>query len=194
MVILEQMEPGGDEPDKVEITVFATGKDRDDLRRVNRGASIDPSRGQLQLMISRVGEATPNDCISAVIRLSIPSSMGAIERLKIFVDEGNITLAMRNPQFPFQIKDLNTKVVTGYTRVDARVSSMQLGGSVGMIEGNVEVGPSMAVLMVDGNVSLNVTQSTKALDGKVTVTNGNIDVGLVSGPLYIYCLFAVFLA
>ncbi|KAF9126244.1 hypothetical protein BGW39_006762 [Mortierella sp. 14UC] len=179
-VILETMEHGGDEPDKVQVRIFATGRDRDDLRRVIKGSNVDPARSLLRMMISREGDAAPNDCMSAVIRLSIPPSMEIIERLKIFVDEGNVTLAMRRPWLPFQIKDLNTKVVTGYTRVDARVASMQLGGSVGIIEGNVETGPSMTVLMVDGSVSLNVTQFTPVLDGKVTVTNGNIDVGLLT--------------
>lgn len=163
-----------------EITVFGTGKDRDEFRKINVNTGVNPSTGQLNLELYKNAESGPNDCMSATIRLSFSPRMRMVEKLKIVVEEGNVTLAMLLPSHPLQIKDLNIRVVTGYTRIDANVTTMALGGSVGSIEGSVVVGPSMSVLMVDGYVSLNVSQSTDVLTGKINVTNGNIDVGLVS--------------
>lgn len=161
-----------------EITVFGTGRDRDEYRKIILQTGVDPSTGQVKLELYK--NPGPNDCMSATIRLSLSPRLRVLEKLKIVVGEGNVTLAMLLPSHPLQIKDLNTRVVTGYTRIDANVTVMALGGSVGSIEGNVVVGPSMSVLMVDGYVSLNVSQSTDVMAGKVIVTNGNIDVGLVS--------------
>ena len=163
-----------------EITVFGTGRDRDEFRKIALQSGADPSTGQLKLELYKDPESGPNDCMSATIRLSLSPRMKVMEKLKIVVEEGNVTLAMLLPSHPLQIKDLNTRVVTGYTRIDANVTAMALGGSVGLIEGNVVVGPSMSVLMVDGHVFLNVSQSTDVMTGKVNVAVGNIDVGLVS--------------
>ncbi|KAF9934225.1 hypothetical protein FBU30_002918 [Linnemannia zychae] len=180
MVFFEQMESEGDDPEKALLTVLATGRDRDEIRRISRGANVDPTKGKLRINIAKTGDVVPSECMATTIKLSIPPSMKLIERLKVIVDEGNITLALLDPRFPLQIKDLNTRVVTGYTQVNAMATALQLGGSVGVIEGNVFVGSSMSVLLVDGYVSLNVTQSAKTMNGKVNVTNGNIDVGLMA--------------
>ncbi|KAG0274789.1 hypothetical protein BGZ95_009471, partial [Linnemannia exigua] len=179
-VILEQREDPGEEPYSTLLTVFGTGRDRDDLKGILRGGNIDPTTGLVRIVISRGGDSPPSDCMSATIRVSIPPYVELIRGIKIIVNEGNVTLAMRQPRNSLQIKELHTRVMTGYTRIDANAGSLQLGGSVGMIEGNVVVGQSMTVLMVDGHVSLNVTQSTPTVDGKINVTNGNIDVGLMT--------------
>ncbi|KAG9064356.1 hypothetical protein KI688_003544 [Linnemannia hyalina] len=189
-VILEQRDHAGEDPDMSEIAIFGTARDRDEFKKkllVQSG--VDPSTGQLRLELYKDPGFESNDCMSVTIRLSLSPRMRVMEKLKIIVDEGDVTLAMLLPNHPLQIKDLSTRVVTGYTRIDADVMAMTLGGSVGLIEGNVVVGPSMSVLMVDGYVSLNVTQSTDVMTGKIIVTNGNIDVGLVSYVIFLRARF-----
>lgn len=163
-----------------EIAVFVTGRDRDDIRKVKAQCAADPSTGQLKLNVYKPADSGSSGCMSMMIRLSLSPRMLVMEKLKVIVDEGNVTLAMLLPGHPLQIKDLSTRVVTGNTRIDANAIAVALGGSMGTIEGNLVVGDTMSVLMVDGAVSLNVSQSTKVMTAKVIVTNGNIDVGLVS--------------
>ncbi|KAF9125633.1 hypothetical protein BGX30_000378, partial [Mortierella sp. GBA39] len=179
-VIMEQRDHAGEDPDMSEIVVFGTGRDRDEFKKILLQSGVDPSTGKLRMELFKNPETESNDCMSATIRFSLSPRMRVMEKLKIIVDEGSVTLAMLLPSHPLQIKDLSTRVVTGYTRIDADVMVMALGGSVGLIEGNVVVGTSMSVLMVDGYVSLNVSQSTDVMAGKVIVTNGNIDVGLTT--------------
>ncbi|KAK3843856.1 MAG: hypothetical protein J3R72DRAFT_440098 [Linnemannia gamsii] len=179
-VILEQREHSNEEPNNTHIVIFATGRDRNDLEGIGRNATLDPTTGRVQLSIAGEGDAAPNNCLSATIRVSIPPNAELIHRVRILVDEGNVTLAMRQPGRSLLIKDLYTRVVTGYMRIDANVTSMQLGGGDGMIEGNIVVGQSITVKMVEGDVSLNVTQSSPTVDGKIDVTSGNIDVGLMT--------------
>lgn len=167
-----------------EFTVFVTGRDRDDIRKVKPLYVVDPYTNQLKLSIFKSADSGSIDCMSTVIRFSLSPRMHILEKLRVVVDEGNVTLAMLLPGHPLLVKSLNTRVVTGNTRIDANATAVALGGSMGMIEGHVVVGDTMSVLMVDGVVSLNVSQSTKVMTGKVDVTNGNIDVGLVSDTNY----------
>lgn len=183
-MILEQRDHAGEDPDMSEFAIFVTGRDRDDFRKISSNAGVDPSRNHFIAEFTTKPQSGPTDCMSATIRFSLSPRMRVMERLKIVVDEGNVTLAMLLPSHPLLVKELNTRVVTGYTRVNANVTAMALGGSVGSIEGNMVVGSTMSVLMVEGYVSLNVSQSTDVMTGKVSVTNGNIDVGLVSYTIF----------
>ncbi|KAF9081027.1 hypothetical protein BGX23_001382 [Mortierella sp. AD031] len=177
-VIVEQRNYEGDELAKAIFSIDATGRDRDDLGTVAHELHIDPSRGHMFGFVTRKPGADPSDCISVVIRVSIPPSMSLIDRLRITVNEGNATMDMLRPDMSLKIKELASRVVTGYTRIDANVDKLQLGGSFGKIEGSVVVGDSMTVLMVEGDVALDVSQSAQTIDGKVNVTKGNIDIAL----------------
>ncbi|KAF9093839.1 hypothetical protein BGX29_009784 [Mortierella sp. GBA35] len=177
-VIVEQRNYEGDELAKAIFSIDATGRDRDDLGTVAHELHIDPSRGHMFGFVTRKPGADPSDCISVVIRVSIPPSMSLIDRLRITVNEGNATMDMLRPDMSLKIKELASRVVTGYTRIDANVDKLQLGGSFGKIEGSVVVGDSMTVLMVEGDVALDVSQSAQTIDGKINVTKGNIDIAL----------------
>ncbi|KAF9393724.1 hypothetical protein CPC16_001300 [Podila verticillata] len=119
-------------------------------------------------------------CVYINLRIVFAGHHKQIRKLKIASLEGNVTINMKDSQAEFL--ELESKVITGHSVINAKVSSnAHIGGSVGSIRGDLVLGKEFAVNLVQGPVILNLAKapSSRAMQGKVVATQGNVTVGLV---------------
>lgn len=120
-------------------------------------------------------------CVFANIRIVFGGQLKQVRRLKIASMEGNVTINMLD-EGQAEILELDSRVITGHSSIRVKVpGEATIGGSVGTIRGDLELGNTFAVNMVEGNVAVNLAKSpsSRAMQGKVVVAQGNVTVGLV---------------
>jgi hypothetical protein len=164
--------------------------DRDDVNTIRHELEQDISSGYLKASVTGAATGEEPECLRTVVRIIFPPSKANIERLKLTVTEGNITVNLLDlskrlsstPTPTIQVKELYTRVVTGHSRIRADVPmEAKLGGSEGTIQGELLVGNRLSTILVHGHIALNLAQKNgTVIDSKVEIRNGNIDIGFVS--------------
>ncbi|KAG0096700.1 hypothetical protein BGZ93_004109, partial [Podila epicladia] len=159
----------------------AFASDRDRLRSIKTGVTQSEETGEFYSSTIATANYQNSGCVFANIRVVFGGKLKQIRRLKIASMEGNVTINMLD-EGQAEILELDSRVITGHSLIRVKVpGSAKIGGSVGSIGGDLELGKEFAVNMVEGNVALNLAKSpsSRAMQGKVVVAQGNVTVGLV---------------
>ncbi|KAF9347118.1 hypothetical protein BGX34_003391, partial [Mortierella sp. NVP85] len=188
-IIVEQATEEGLVPEATQFIIQVSAVDRDDVNTIRHDLEQDISSGYLKASITGTTTGEEPECLRTVVRIIFPPSKANIERLKLTVTEGNITVNLLDlskrlsptptPTPTIQIKELYTRVVTGHSRIRADVPmEAKLGGSEGTIQGELLVGKRLSTILVHGRIALNLAQKNgTVIDSKVEIRNGNIDIG-----------------
>ncbi|KAG0367149.1 hypothetical protein BGZ54_004324 [Gamsiella multidivaricata] len=180
-VVVDQTAEGDSTSGMTKLTIEASGTERDDLRTIRHEVKQDSTYGTMKATVTGVSGSDRPECLRTVVRISFPPTKRTVERIKLYVVEGNVTVELLDPKKPLQVSELDIKVITGHSLVNADVLSLaRIGGSVGSIRGDIVVGSEFSALMVDGHISINLVQKSEqdAMESKVETNNGNIIVGL----------------
>ncbi|KAF9300899.1 hypothetical protein BGZ74_007376 [Mortierella antarctica] len=169
---------------KAEFTQFfaeAYASDRDRLRSIRTGVTQSEKAGKFYASTIATANYQDSGCVFANIRIVFGGQLKQVRRLKIASMEGNVTINMLD-EGQAEILELDSRVITGHSSIRVKVpGEATIGGSVGSIRGDLELGNTFAVNMVEGNVAVNLAKSpsSRAMQGKVVVAQGNVTVGLV---------------
>ncbi|KAG0359460.1 hypothetical protein BG005_000764 [Podila minutissima] len=169
---------------KAEFTQFfveAYASDRDRLRSIRTGVTQSEEAGKFYASTFATANYQDSGCVFANIRIVFGGQLKQVRRLKIASMEGNVTINMLD-EGQAEILELDSRVITGHSSIRVKVpGEATIGGSVGTIRGDLELGNTFAVNMVEGNVAVNLAKSpsSRAMQGKVVVAQGNVTVGLV---------------
>ncbi|KAI1293413.1 hypothetical protein EDD11_008422 [Mortierella claussenii] len=181
-VVVEQVRDEASNLGRTRLIIEASGIDREDIHSISRELRQDVRDGTIKADISRTGRVREPECLRAVVRIILPSSMKRIQLLNVAVSEGNLTVNLLGPNQPYiQITELLSRVITGHSIVRASVSERaKLGNSVGSIKGEIMVGKELVANLVQGDIALNLVQhkSTDIMESTLNVASGNLRVGL----------------
>ncbi|KAG0030736.1 hypothetical protein BGZ82_007305 [Podila clonocystis] len=155
--------------------------DRDRLRSIKTPVMQNEKTGEFISSTFAAANYEGSGCVFANIRVVFGGQLKQVRRLVIASMEGNVTINMMG-EGQAEILELDSRVITGHSSIRVKVpGKAKIGGSVGSIRGDLELGKEFAVNMVEGNVAVNLAKSpsSRAIQGKVVVAQGNVTVGLV---------------
>ncbi|KAG0203784.1 hypothetical protein BGX28_004064 [Mortierella sp. GBA30] len=177
-VVVEQA-PADSDVTLTKLIVEGSGLDREDVSGITRSVTQD-SDTSYKVSLTQRSDA---ECLRGTVKIILAPGMTSLQRLKVAINEGNLTINLLDPQWPqrIQVRELDSKVITGHSNVRANINVWgRLGSSVGTITGEILVGKELQVAMIKGDVTLNIAQSSEknVIVSKVEVVNGNARVGL----------------
>ncbi|KAF9345410.1 hypothetical protein BGX26_003158 [Mortierella sp. AD094] len=168
------------EDEGIMITATATAFDREDLQNIRHEIVHDQYLGTIKLTYNRESSKAEPKCLKTTFTITFPPSMKKINRLKLMVNEGNVTVNLLEPNKTLSLQYLESTVITGHNYIKADVGNyIKVGGTVGTLRGEIAVRRDFSANLIDGDVSLNLIQSPGVLvSSKISVVNGNVNVGM----------------
>lgn len=198
---MEQATTEGPVPGITQVIIKASAIDRDDINTIHHEVRQDVSSASLKALVKGPSSEEGPECLQTIVRIIFPPSRAHVERLKLTAEEGLINVNLLDlskrissspdsTSAPFlQIKDLYTRITSGKSDIRAEVSvQSRIGGSHGIIQGELLIRKELAVNLIDGHIRMNLAQvnGDGAMESKFSVRNGNIDVGIVRGSYWFW--------
>ncbi|KAF8977192.1 hypothetical protein BGZ46_007576 [Entomortierella lignicola] len=165
----------------IRFIVEASSSEREDLQTIRQDIKLDKYDRSVKASILRAADKEEPECMKTTVKIIFPLSTKRVRRLKLMVNEGNITVNLLDPTDTItQVDRLESTVITGHNYIRADVASLaKFGGTVGTLKGEIKVRKELTVTVVDGDVALNlIPDSSSTVSSKITTNNGNIDIGL----------------
>ncbi|KAF9201384.1 hypothetical protein BGZ49_008367 [Haplosporangium sp. Z 27] len=165
----------------IRFIVEASSSEREDLQTIRQDIKLDKYDRSVKASILRAADKEEPECMKTTVKIIFPLSTKRVRRLKLMVNEGNITVNLLDPTDTItQVDRLESTVITGHNYIRADVASLaKFGGTVGTLKGEIKVRKELTVTVVDSDVALNlIPDSSSTVSNKITTNNGNIDIGL----------------
>ncbi|KAF8934679.1 hypothetical protein BGZ58_005503 [Dissophora ornata] len=182
-IIVDQATEEGLVPGTTKLIIEASSSDREVISVIKRDIKQDLTDGSLKATITGSPAAEDPECLRSTVRITFPPSMKTVQRLRLLIKEGNVTIDLLGAHQNVQVNELYTRVISGQSIVKADVPvEAYMGGSFGTMKGRIVVGQELRVNLVDGSVALDLAQKRQedVTESRIEVKNGNIDVGLVT--------------
>ncbi|KAG0003130.1 hypothetical protein BGZ80_009006 [Entomortierella chlamydospora] len=173
---------GSDELDEgmTRISAIATASDQEDLQNIGHEIKHEQYGRAVKASFTHSSNKVAPECLETMLRITFPTSMEKLMRLRLRVNEGNITINLLEPNKTLPLQYLESTVITGHNYIRADVAqSTKVGGTKGTLKGEIVVRRELSANLIDGDVSLNLIQSPGVLvSSKINVVNGDIKVGM----------------